>query len=765
MDTESAALAVRLPLAASIENTLREGGICMARGQNVWGIDIGKCGLKALLCSRSADTGKLVAEAFDYIEYPMLLTQPEADPAELVRDAVEEFLSRNEVAGNRVAVSVPGQAGLSKFIKLPPVEAAKIPDIVTYEARQQIPFPLDQVVWSWQRLEGGIEESGFVIDAEVALFAMKRDQVDKALEPFRQADIDVDILQLSPVALANLIMADRLPPAAEIDPESPPPSIVLASLGVDSTDLIITNGLRIWQRTMPIGGNNFTRSLVQGLRMTFPKAEKLKRNAARADDPKKVFQTLRPIFNDFASEMQRSLNYFTGQDATAKIGSVILVGNAAKLRGLSDFLSKQLQLEVHRLHEYRNLEGQIVMKAPAFKENHLAFATAYGLVLQGLGLASLRTNLLPPEVARDRLIESKKPWAVVAMLGLLVAALVNFLGIFVAWNSYSENLFAKAFQQIDQVTAKSASIQSAVEQAQAEQNEIVATQQQMLRLADQRFQALELMRAIEQMLPRDEPDKTQPVEAGDEETADPLVAINYDELHIDSIECEYFEDLSTWFEPLQAEWQRTVAREQPAEEEAVPAGDELAAIEATPDAQPSGIDDSAVAADSVDIVAEDLEDAEPVTPTGSGWVIQLTGYHFHNEDRHKPYEGRYYLRTTIVKNLLSEGVELTVAAGPNKGEPISVAELGIGFPVIVFSSTIRPDWLSTEVSGTTSGQAAPGRNPSPRRSRRQRGSDRLNAPEQDGIELKRYEFTLQFVWQPRSPGAVELVATESDYDE
>ena len=766
MDTESAALAVRLPLAASIENTLREGGICMARGQNVWGIDIGKCGLKALLCSRSADTGKLVAEAFDYIEYPMLLTQPEADPAELVRDAVEEFLSRNEVAGNRVAVSVPGQAGLSKFIKLPPVEAAKIPDIVTYEARQQIPFPLDQVVWSWQRLEGGIEESGFVIDAEVALFAMKRDQVDKALEPFRQADIDVDILQLSPVALANLIMADRLPPAAEIDPESPPPSIVLASLGVDSTDLIITNGLRIWQRTMPIGGNNFTRSLVQGLRMTFPKAEKLKRNAARAEDPKKVFQTLRPVFNDFASEMQRSLNYFTGQDATAKIGSVILVGNAAKLRGLSDFLSKQLQLEVHRLHEYRNLEGQIVMKAPAFKENHLAFATAYGLVLQGLGLASLRTNLLPSEVTRDRLIESKKPWAVVAMLGLLVAALVNFLGIFVAWNSYSENLFAKAFQQIDQVTAKSASIQSAVEQAQTQQNEIVATQQQMLRLADQRFQALELMRAIEQVLPRDEPDKTQPVEADGEETPpDPLVAINYDELHIDSIECEYFEDLSTWFEPLQTEWQRTVAREQPAEEEPVPAGDELAAIEATPDTQPSALDDSAEASDSVDIVEEDLEDAEPVAATGSGWVIQLSGYHFHNEDRHKPYEGRYYLQTTIVKNLLGEGVELTVAAGPSKGEPISVAELGIGFPVIVSSSRIRTDWLDTNVGGNASGQAAPGRNPSPRRGRRQRGSDRLDATEQDGIELKRYDFTLQFVWQPRSPGAIELVPTESDSDE
>lgn len=736
----------------------------MARGENVWGIDIGKCGLKALRCSRSADTGKLVAEAFDYIEYPMLLTQPEADPAELIRAAVEEFLGRNELAGDRIAVSVPGQAGLSKFIKLPPVEAAKIPDIVTYEARQQIPFPLDQVVWSWQRLEGGIEESGFVIDAEVALFAMKRDQVDKALEPFRQAQIEVDLLQLAPVALANLIMADRLPPPAEIDPESPPASIVLASMGVDSTDLIITNGLRIWQRTMPIGGSNFTRALVQGLRMTFSKAEKLKRNAARAEDPKKVFQTLRPVFNEFAGEMQRSLNYFTGQDRNAAIDGVILVGNAAKLRGLSDFLSKQLQLEVHRLREYRNLEGTLVLKTPAFQENQLAFATAYGLVLQGLGRGSLRTNLLPPEVTRDRLIESKKPWAVLAMLGLLVAALVNFLGIFVAWNSYSENLFADAFSRIDQVTAESAAIQSSVEEAQAQQDEILTTQQRMLRLADRRFQALELMRAIEQMLPRDEPDKTQLPEADAEAGDDPAnstVVINYDELHIDSIECEYFDDLTVWFEPLRAEWQKTIAGDHSAEEEPAPGAQEPPEDNLAADEQEGAGSDPPEAA-AEDVTAEDVEADQPVTPAGGGWVIQLVGYHYHNEDRHKPFEGRYYLRTTIVKNLLGEGVELTVAAGPRKGEPMSVDELGIGFPVIVSSSRIRPDWLDTELGVTAGGLPGPGQARGPRRGRRPPGRDRPGAEDSEGIKLKRYEFVLQFVWQPKSPGAVELVPAETE---
>ncbi len=748
----------------------------MARSRNVWGIDIGKCGLKALRCSRSTDSEKIVAEAFDYIEYPMLLTQPEADPGELVRDALEEFLSRNNIAGDTIAVSVPGQAGLSKFIKLPPVEATKIPDIVTYEARQQIPFPLEQVVWSWQRLEGGIEESGFVIDAEIALFAMKRDQVTKAIEPFKDADIEIDFLQLSPVSLANVVMFDQLPKPSEVDQDAPPPSIVLASLGVDSTDLIVTNGLKIWQRTMPIGGSNFTRALVQGMRMTFPKAENLKRNAARADDPKKVFQILRPVFNEFASELQRSLNYFTGQDRTAKIGQVLLVGNAAKLRGLSDFLAKQLQLEVHRLREFKGLEGDLILKTPAFRENQLAFATVYGLALQGLGVAGIRTNLLPSDVTRDRLIQAKKPWAVAAMLGLLVAALVNFLGIYIAWSSYSENLFADAFTQIDSVVAKSSQIQSSVQQAQAERLEILDSQQRLIRIGDRRFQTLELIRTIESMIPRNEPDKTDELLRDEMKAAEAALkeqeasempnalsvkpaiptSINYDELHIDSLDCQYFEDLATWFEPLEEDWRTTIAAaeftsfdtEESSEVEPSEADSEEETVSET----------DSDSNENMDSGANEFEESEPETPSGAGWVIQIVGHHFHNEDYHAPFEGKTYLRSTFIESLLGERGEIvTVSAGPMAGEKVLPKDIGIGFPVIIESNPIEDFWISTAVDSIGDDGMGMGSSRSPTR-----GFD--GGLMEDGIELKKYRFVIQFVWKPKTPGAVELVSESESGD-
>ena len=112
----------------------------MAKTISAWGIDIGQCALKALHCR--VEGGQVIADAFDFIEYPKILSQPEAEPETLIKEALEQFLSRNKITlEDRVAISVPGQSGLAKFFKPPPVDSAKLPAIVRFEAKQQIPFP------------------------------------------------------------------------------------------------------------------------------------------------------------------------------------------------------------------------------------------------------------------------------------------------------------------------------------------------------------------------------------------------------------------------------------------------------------------------------------------------------------------------------------------------------------------------------------------------------------------------------------------------
>ena len=438
----------------------------MAKIQAVWALDVGQAALKALKLIPGETPDQVVAEAFDFIEYPKILSQPDADPEQLVREALETFLERNDLKGCKVAIAVPGQAGLVKFIKLPPVEKKRIPDIVKFEARQQIPFALEEVVWAYQQIGDDDEEGGdedFTM-AEVGLFAMKRDQINRAILPFKVAGIEVDIVQMSPIALYNFITFDKLKGAESKD------SVVLLDIGADNTDLIITDGTRIWQRNVPIGGNHFTRALTKELKLTFAKAEHLKRNATKAPDPRSIFTAMRGVFNDFASEVNRSIGFYSSVNRQAKISRVIGLGNGFKLPGLQKFLQQNLSHEVEKLDGFARMVGDEVVGQPVFLDNLPSFAVAYGLATQGLNRSGLRTNLLPPEIEQVRLIRAKKPWALAASALLMLGFSSLYLGEYRVLAKVSTDQFKVAVEQAKSTSKRGAGFKSDYDKAKGDWN-------------------------------------------------------------------------------------------------------------------------------------------------------------------------------------------------------------------------------------------------------------------------------------------------------
>ncbi|HKB37858.1 MAG TPA: pilus assembly protein PilM, partial [Gemmataceae bacterium] len=226
-----------------------------------------------------------------------------------------------------------------------------------------------------------------------------------------------------PLALCNFVAYDLLKKGPQAEEERGKRSAIVAlDIGTDSSNLVITDGAKIiWQRPIPLGGNHFTRALTKDLKLTFAKAEHLKRNAIKSPDLKKILAAIKPVLNDFVGEVQRSLGYFTNTHRDVTIAYMIGLGNAFRLPGLQRYLGEKLQLEVKKLDKMERLTGDGVVAAPAFTENILSFPVAYGLALQGLKQARLLTNLLPPEIRTERIIKEKKPWAVAAAAALLLA--------------------------------------------------------------------------------------------------------------------------------------------------------------------------------------------------------------------------------------------------------------------------------------------------------------------------------------------------------
>jgi len=706
----------------------------MAKISAAWGIDIGQCGLKALRCRlHDEDPTKVVADAFDYIEYPKILTQPEADPEQLVQDALKLFLSRNSVTGDKVVVSASGQSGLARFIKLPPVETKRIPDIVRYEAKQQIPFDLEDVIWDYQRMGGGLEEDEYALEIEVGLFAMKRDQVEDAVKPLRDAGIDVDIVQLTPLAIYNAIVFDRLGdmmPEEDYDPDDPPPSLVAISIGTETTDLVITNGFRVWQRNVPIGGSHFTRALTKDLNLTYAKAEHLKRNAAQAEDPKAVYQAMRAVFKDFLTEVQRSIGYFQSLDRAAKIDGIVAMGNSMKLPGLKRYLSQNLGYDIEEMSDFHTLTGSAVVDSPAFNDNALCFGVAYGLGIQGLGVGQLNTNLVPRELIHERIVRQKQPWAVAAVAVLLIGVLMNV--VFLWWPLQSvrkkeNNAWGLAFQKVNEVDRIVKKKRKDYQKKKQEYDQTLRQAEAMLAHFKKRTRWLEMLQAVNACLPQ-----------ANFEGEIPSVIQKRQQIHLTDFRVERFRDLRQWATPAVQQ-----ARAATIDLEAPPPGS-ARAKEAKKPAQAAKKATPKLKGKAAKLAQKQKErerqkakkkgakkagSSSGPTPRGPGYVVQFSGYHFYAPPGDEPADAvrARFIKETLIKNLESMVLEFPEPGSAENVVSKSTESLGISYPVF-----LRED--PAEVIMV----------PNP---------NKYTVREKKEISLVKYNFVIQFAWQPAEPVA------------
>jgi hypothetical protein len=233
---------------------------------------------------------------------------------------------------------------------------------------------------------------------------------------------------------------------------------------------------------------------------------------------------------------------------------------------------------------------------------------------------------------------------------------------------------------------------------------------------------LELLKALDQCLPTDDPANR------------PDDIMDRNEIHVKSLDCEWFPNLSTWYASGVSE--KIKQLKDPAASGGAPAdgapeaplADSPPAAAAPPPIVAAPAPGRTFGHRARNLPAAPAPEAAPVAvavapgedpgPTGAGWVIELRCHHFHNKD---PDSSSFsYVRDTLIKDLREKKVNI-----PGKDGQVSevlVKDLGIGYPVIV--SEIGK--LVDDVDPTP---VEPKKKP-----------------------LKRFDFTLQFSWQPTPLG-------------
>jgi type IV pilus assembly protein PilM len=367
----------------------------MASSNICWGIEMGFGAIKAI--KLEADGPDVKVLDFAVVNHPKVLSTPELDQTDAMRVALGTLVNQHDLSNSRIAVSLPGHQSFARFAKLPPVEPKKVPDIVKFEAVQQIPFPLEEVEWDYQTFVSPDSP-----DVEVGIFAVTRQRIMDQLSMLNDVGLTPDLVTLSPIAAYNAL-------AVDLGFTSETPGTIILDIGTVATDLIIAEAGRVWVRTFPIGGHQFTEALVSAFKLSYSKAEKLKREAEQSKHARHVFQAMRPVFSDIVQEITRSIGFYQSVHADADLKRLVGLGSTFRLPGLRKYLKQQLQLDVYRLEQFKkvSVDGP---RAGEFQAASFNMATAYGCVLQSYNNAPMQANLMPVPVIKSAMWKKKVPY-------------------------------------------------------------------------------------------------------------------------------------------------------------------------------------------------------------------------------------------------------------------------------------------------------------------------------------------------------------------
>src|SRR5215471_9485122 len=180
----------------------------------------------------------------------------------VIQKALQEMLTEKGLKAKNVNVCAPGFHVFSKFVKLPPVDAGKVTQIIQYEAQQNVPFPLSEVVWDYQIL--GSTVGG---ELEVLLVAIKSEIVEGLFRVAEEAKLKLNLCDASPAALCNAFKYNY----GELED-----CTMLLDIGAKTSNLLFFEKGKVFSRSINLGANTITQDFATEAKLKFDDAEKIK---------------------------------------------------------------------------------------------------------------------------------------------------------------------------------------------------------------------------------------------------------------------------------------------------------------------------------------------------------------------------------------------------------------------------------------------------------------------------------------------------------
>jgi Tfp pilus assembly PilM family ATPase/Tfp pilus assembly protein PilN len=442
------------------------------------GVDLGCNTIKVAELALEKGQLKITNLASAELSLPPRVSETERNERTL--SVLRDLLRTSRIGTKEAVFCIPGQTVFVRRVKLPRTTEERLARIITYEARQQIPFPLDKTVMEYQVFS---EAAGD--EVVVLMVAVKREHINSFMEIVKKTGLKPLSIGVSSLALYNYYVYDSVPAGAETAEEptagkpakaaksalslqglfpslfkkKPKPSEepkeepeeaeekpevsayeevkAYVNIGASMLDLSIARLGKTptlgFTRSVPVAGNEITRCIQDRAGVeSFEEAERIKKQqvvlrtveAEEGAEQKSVHEEASEaamfITDRLIAELRRSLDFYISQPEGMAIDALYLSGGQAQLPNLDNYIEEKLGLPVEVTEQTKNpaiaLLGQDAKKLTPF-------LIAIGLGLQGLGLASITVDFLPGDLKTLR--EFKKKNVLIATIVILLLVTIG----------------------------------------------------------------------------------------------------------------------------------------------------------------------------------------------------------------------------------------------------------------------------------------------------------------------------------------------------
>ena len=314
-----------------------------------------------------------------------------------VKATIQKIFTQLTAPCQSLYTSVFGKGTLIRYIDVPRMSLDDLKSSFDIEADKYFPFAQNQIYTDCVILDSKEKSKNMPVMAAAA----KRELIDRRIKLLEELGLPVEFIGLNPIVLANALNvlgeepsgpadADATPPttapsegAAETKkepaPESPTSALALLDMGESVGSLtILVDNMPWFTRDIFIGGRDFTRSISNGLGVSFLDAEKLKRNSeARLEEVKRACDT---VIMNMVQELRLSIDYFA-TEKNREITKLLVTGGASMLEGLSETFEKSLEIKVNTWSPVNLLKKAPGLSQEGLEKNSLKLGVALGLAL------------------------------------------------------------------------------------------------------------------------------------------------------------------------------------------------------------------------------------------------------------------------------------------------------------------------------------------------------------------------------------------------